>query len=104
MEAAAAIEAYSWPGNIRELENKIKRAVILSDDINITYIDLELEKHTDAAMHVNLKEVRESAEIIAIKKALMHSNNNVSNTAKLLGVTRPTLYSLFEKYRIQINE
>ena len=103
-EASAAIEAYSWPGNIRELENKIKRAVILSDDINITYNDLELEKNTDTAIHVNLKEVRESAEIIAIKKALIHSNNNVSNTAKLLGVTRPTLYSLFEKYRIQINE
>ncbi len=103
-DAAAAIEAYSWPGNIRELENKIKRAVILSDDINITYNDLELEKNIDTVMHVNLKEVRESAEIIAIKKALIHSNNNVSNTAKLLGVTRPTLYSLFEKYRIQINE
>ena len=55
-------------------------------------------------MPVNLKEVRESAEIIAIKKALVHSNNNVSNTAKLLGVTRPTLYSLIEKYGLQINE
>ena len=104
VEAVAAIEAYSWPGNIRELENKIKRAVILSDDINITLSDLELEKNTDIAMPVNLKEVRESAEIIAIKNALMHSNNNVSNTAKLLGVTRPTLYSLIEKYGLQINE
>jgi len=103
-EAAAAIESYSWPGNIRELENKIKRAVILSDDVNISYHDLELEKSSESAMRVNLKEVRESAEIIAIKKALVHSKNNVSNTAKLLGVTRPTLYSLFEKYRIQINE
>ncbi len=103
-EAVAAIEAYSWPGNIRELENKIKRAVILSDEINITFNDLELEKKTDTVMPVNLKEVRESAEIFAIKKALLHSNNNVSNTAKLLGVTRPTLYSLIEKYGIQINE
>ncbi len=103
-EAAAAIESYSWPGNIRELENKIKRAVILSDDVNITLHDLELEKSSESAMRVNLKEVRESAEIIAIKKALVHSKNNISNTAKLLGVTRPTLYSLFEKYRIQINE
>lgn len=104
LEAVAAIDAYSWPGNIRELENKIKRAVILSDSINITFKDLELEKNIDTAMHVNLKEVRESAEIIAIKNALMHSNNNVSNTAKLLGVTRPTLYSLIEKYGIQTNE
>jgi two-component system NtrC family response regulator len=104
LEAVAAIDAYSWPGNIRELENKIKRAVILSDNINITFKDLELEKNIDTAMRVNLKEVRESAEIIAIKNALMHSNNNVSNTAKLLGVTRPTLYSLIEKYGIQTNE
>ncbi len=104
VEAVAAIEAYSWPGNIRELENKIKRAVILSDDINITFNDLELEKNIDTAMPVNLKEVRESAEIMAIKNALMHSNNNVSNTAKLLGVSRPTLYSLIEKYGIPINE
>jgi len=103
-EALAAIEAYLWPGNIRELENKIKRAVILSDDINITFKDLEIEKNTNTAMHVNLKEVRESAEIIAIKNALMHSKNNVSNTAKLLGITRPTLYSLIEKYGILINE
>jgi len=103
-EALAAIEAYLWPGNIRELENKIKRAVILSDDVNITSKDLEIEKNTNTTMHVNLKEVRESAEIIAIKNALMHSKNNVSNTAKLLGITRPTLYSLIEKYGILINE
>ncbi len=76
----------------------------MSDDVNITLHDLELEKSSESAMRVNLKEVRESAEIIAIKKALVHSKNNISNTAKLLGVTRPTLYSLFEKYRIQINE
>ena len=78
--------------------------MILSDDINITFNDLELEKNIDTAMPVNLKEVRESAEIMAIKNALMHSNNNVSNTAKLLGVSRPTLYSLIEKYGIPINE
>jgi two-component system NtrC family response regulator len=104
LDALATIDAYSWPGNIRELENKIKRAVILSDDTNITLKDLELEKNTDNPIQVNLKEVRESAEIIAIKNALIHSNNNVSNTAKLLGVTRPTLYSLIEKYGLKINE
>jgi two-component system NtrC family response regulator len=103
-EALAAIEAYLWPGNIRELENKIKRAVILSDDVNITSKDLEIEKNTNTTMYVNLKEVRESAEIIAIKNALIHSKNNISKTAKLLGVTRPTLYSLIEKYGILINE
>lgn len=103
-EAAVAIETYSWPGNIRELENKIKRAVIMTDDAQITFDDLELEKSLDASMPFNLKEVRETAETLAIKRALTHSHNNVSNTAKLLGVTRPTLYTLFEKYGIHINE
>ncbi len=103
-EAATAIETYSWPGNIRELENKIKRAVIMTNDINITFDDLELEKNIDVSMPFNLKEVREAAETLAIKRALTHSNNNISHTAKLLGVTRPTLYTLFEKYGIQVNE
>jgi two-component system NtrC family response regulator len=51
-----------------------------------------------------LKEVREAAETLAIKRALTYSNNHISNTAKLLGVTRPTLYTLFEKYGIHIDE
>ena len=103
-EAAKAIETYSWPGNIRELENKIKRAVIMTDDTSITFDDLELEDSIDVSMPFNLKEVREGAETIAIKRALTHSNNNISNTARLLGITRPTLYTLFEKYRIHVNE
>ena len=103
-EAAKAIETYSWPGNIRELENKIKRAVIMTDDTSITFDDLELEDSIDVSMPFNLKEVREGAETIAIKRALTHSNNNISNTARLLGLTRPTLYTLFEKYRIHVNE
>jgi two-component system, NtrC family, response regulator len=103
-EAAKAIETYSWPGNIRELENKIKRAVIMTDDTNITFDDLELEENINISMPFNLKEVREAAETLAIKRALAHSNNNISNTARLLGVTRPTLYTLFEKYGIQIYE
>jgi two-component system NtrC family response regulator len=102
-EAAKAIETYSWPGNIRELENKIKRAVIMTDDTKITFDDLELEDNIDISMPFNLKEVREVAETVAIKRALTHSNNNVSNTARLLGVTRPTLYMLLEKYGIHVN-
>ena len=103
-EAAEAIETYAWPGNIRELENKIKRAVIMADDTNITFDDLELEKNVEVSMPFNLKEVRETAETLAIKRALTHSGNNITNTAKLLGVTRPTLYTLFEKYGIHIND
>jgi two-component system NtrC family response regulator len=102
-EAANAIESYPWPGNIRELENKIKRAVIMSDGAAITFNDLELEQTNDNTMPFNLKEVREAAETQAIQRALSYCGNNISHTAKLLGVTRPTLYALFEKYGIQVN-
>lgn len=103
-EASKAIESYQWPGNIRELENKIKRAVIMSDDNIIGFDDLELQQNIDDSIPLNLKMVREEAETIAIKRALAYSRNNISNAAKLLGVTRPTLYSLFEKYNIHIDE
>ena len=99
-DAIQSLENYSWPGNIREMENRINRAVILSINNTITTAELELEKQTDAPMPRNLKEVREAAETIAIKRALNYADNNVSVAAKLLGITRPTLYGLFEKYGI----
>ncbi len=104
-EAAEMIENYPWPGNIRELENKVKRAVIMADSNRITVEDLELSMdNVDSSLPLNLKEVREMAETSAIKRALSYSNNNVSKAAKLLGVTRPTLYTLFNKYNIQTND
>ncbi len=103
-DAAQEIEAYHWPGNIRELENKVKRAVIMADNSYITSEDLEFtHKQDDALFPLNLKEVREIAETTAIKRAISYSNNNISQAAKLLGVTRPTLYTLFNKYGIQVN-
>ncbi|PPD47298.1 MAG: PEP-CTERM-box response regulator transcription factor [Methylobacter sp.] len=103
-EAVQAIENYPWPGNIRELENKIKRAVIMADDAVIDFDDLELGELGDETMPFNLKSVREAAETTAIKRALAISHNNISNAAKLLGVTRPTLYTLFEKYGIKVSD
>ncbi len=104
-DAAQSIELYQWPGNIRELENKIKRAVIMSEGTYISAEDLELTDYkNNSTLPLNLKEVRETAETSAIKRALSYSNNNVSQAAKLLGVTRPTLYGLFNKYAISVNE
>jgi two-component system NtrC family response regulator len=98
--AAAAIESHAWPGNIREMENRLKRAVILSDSAVIDVDALGLQQPS-APAPFNLREVREAAESAAIRRALQLSDDNVSEAARLLGVTRPTLYSLFEKYRIQ---
>ena len=101
-DAAQLIESYQWPGNIRQLENKIKRAVIMTDETRLTVDDLAIGQSTEEEIPLNLKEVREIAETNAIKRALAYSDNHISNAAKLLGVTRPTLYALFTKYGIDV--
>ncbi len=105
-QAIQAIEQYDWPGNIREMENKIKRAVVLSDGALINEKDLGLPSPETERENfpLNLKAVREAAETTAIKRALNYCDYNISNTAKILGVTRPTLYSLLDKYNILTEE
>jgi two-component system NtrC family response regulator len=97
-DAISAIESYDWPGNVREIESKLKRAVIMTEGSQITLGDLQLTQPHEEALPLNLKLVREDAERKAIQRALSHTDNNVSETAKALGITRPTLYGLFEKY------
>jgi len=102
-EAVTAIENYAWPGNVREMENRVKRAVIMADGQRVNAEDLELEgvaPDSDQAPF-NLREVREKAESQAILRALARTGNNVSKTAEILGVTRPTLYNLMRKYNIK---
>ncbi|WP_428604708.1 PEP-CTERM-box response regulator transcription factor [Sedimenticola sp.] len=99
--AILAIEHYDWPGNVREIESRVKRAVIMAESPLITLEDLELASPSEEAMPLNLKQVRGEAERRAILRALNHADSNVSETAKILGVTRPTLYSLMEKYDIK---
>ena len=101
-EAIAAMEAYQWPGNVRELENKVKTAVIMADGALLTADDLGLKETVEGALLFNLKEVRTRAERQAIQQALSITNGNVSRTAELLGVSRPTLYDLMEKYGIRV--
>ncbi len=97
--AIAAIDAYKWPGNVRELISKIKNGVVMADTKFITALDLGLEEVGELAL--NLKHVREAAERTAILKALAIASGKITATAKLLGVTRPTLYDLLKKYGIR---
>jgi len=97
-DAVAAIEAYSWPGNVRELENKIKGAVIMADGKFVTAADLGLQAGDADGESLNLREVRQRAESKAIRVALTKSFGNISKAAELLGITRPTLYDLLNKY------
>jgi two-component system NtrC family response regulator len=97
--AIAAIDSYGWPGNVRELISKVKNSVVTADGKFITAVDLGLEECADLAL--NLKYVREAAERTAIMKALTISNGKITSAAKLLGVTRPTLYDLLKKCGIK---
>ncbi|WP_223577023.1 PEP-CTERM-box response regulator transcription factor [Kangiella taiwanensis] len=99
--AVQAMEAYSWPGNVRELENKIKSAVVMSDNTQISPEDLQIDESQLREMPLNLRQVREAAETRAIQRAIVLADGNISQAAKLLGLTRPTLYSLMDKYSIQ---
>ncbi len=99
--ALAAIDEWPWPGNVRELENRMKRAVIMADGKLVSAEDLDLEARTEAALPVNLKSARELADRRAIRQALARSENNISSTAKLLGISRPTLYDLMKQYDLQ---
>ena len=98
-DALAMIDAYPWPGNVRELENRIKRAVIMADAKLVSAADMDLdEAEDDAAAVLNLKAVREAADRKAIRRALARTEGNISGAAKLLGISRPTLYDLLKLY------
>ncbi len=97
--ALAALNDWHWPGNVRELENKMKRAVIMAENSLLDAADLDLGEHTPASLM--LKSMREDADRRAIRLALARTEGNVSTTAKLLGISRPTLYDLLKQYGIE---
>jgi two-component system NtrC family response regulator len=102
-DAADAIDAYGWPGNVRELENRIKRAVIMADGKWVAAADLDLPGKSESraeSLPVNLRAAREVADRKAIRQALSRTENNISGAAKLLGISRPTLYDLMKQYQL----
>lgn len=105
-DAIRAIETYDWPGNVRELEGCIKRAAIMSTAKQVTPVDLgldEIESDKPVPEKLNLKNAREDVERRALIRALVESNRNISDAATMLGVARPTVYKLMEKYNIKLD-
>lgn len=101
-EAIDAIEAYQWPGNVRELENCVKRAVIMADRGALRAADFGLPSPQTADEGIfNLRQIRERAERGAIIQVFSRTNGNMSKTAELLGISRPTLYDLINRYGIK---
>ena len=101
-EAMAAIAEYRWPGNVRELENRIKRAMIMAEGNQIKASDLDLPFAGEPAGPLTLKEAREKAELAAVQDALLRADNNMTRAAKLLDISRPTLYDLLRHYDIRV--
>jgi two-component system NtrC family response regulator len=102
-DALAAIEAYAWPGNVREMENCIKRAVIMADGNTIVADDLGLPDSDTGAEEapLNLRQIRDEAEYKAIVRALARADGNIVKASEMLGISRPTLYDLMGRHGIK---
>ena len=98
-DAVRAVELHLWPGNIRELENSIRRATIMAEGTQITSADLGLKNAflDEVDNSLDLRLIRDSAEKRTIIVALGRVNGNMVKAAELLGVSRPTLYDLMHR-------
>jgi len=103
-KALKALESHAWLGNVRELENRVKRAVIMAEGRQVTARDLELETLPSGHEGLNLKEAREAVERDLIQRALRLTGNNMSKAAEELGISRPTLYELMDKLNLRKTE
>lgn len=96
-KAKSEILNYGWPGNIREMENVLERAVILTDDEEIEAYELHFS-HFEVAENTDL--TLEEMEIRMIENALKKNRGNISKTAEDLGITRASLYRRLEKHNL----
>ncbi len=95
--AAQMLTEGRWSGNIRELQNCIEKAVILSDGNELTAKDIQLEQAAKP-IGTTIKAVNEAEEERLVREAMDRTDGNISAAAKMLGVSRPTLYAKLKKY------
>jgi two-component system NtrC family response regulator len=101
--ALAAIKDHPWPGNVRELENRIKRAVVMAETSLLSSADLGLSAHGEEPLLLDIRAARARAEREVLQLALAQAGSNLSKAAKLLGISRPTLYDLMEQHQIGLD-
>ena len=100
-EAIEAINSFDWPGNVREIINKVRRAVVMSKELTVMPTDMDLSvPNIELNAVTSLREVRYSIERQKLIEAMRHCNNNISKVARVLGISRPSVYSLRKKYNI----
>jgi two-component system NtrC family response regulator len=101
--ALAAIKDYPWPGNVRELENRVKRAVVMADASLLSPTDIGLSTPRDEPQSLGIRAARARAEREVLQMALAQAGSNLSKAAKLLGISRPTLYDLMQQHQIGLD-
>ena len=99
--ASSAIAVHPWPGNVRELENRMKRAVVMAERRVIDAPDMELAEPAEGPPDLDLRAARLRAEREVVHIAWARSNHTLSVAARLLGISRPTLYGLLEVHGIE---
>jgi two-component system NtrC family response regulator len=101
--ALAAIKDHSWPGNVRELENRVKRAVVMADSALLSPFDLGLSAQGEEPQSLGIRAARARAEREVLQLALAQAGSNLSKAAKLLGISRPTLYDLMQQHQLGLD-
>jgi two-component system NtrC family response regulator len=99
-DALRALSLYRWPGNIRELQNRVQRAVIMADGKRVTTTDLELDEALAQTPTLTLREAREALEKDLVQDVLRRHRGKITSAAQELGISRPTLYELMDKLSI----
>ncbi len=100
-QALKVMRAHDWPGNVREMINRIRRAMVMGDNRLITADDLGLDRRSGPRNIMTLAEARAEAEKRAVKAALHQTGNNITQASRVLDVSRPTLYRLMEQYQVE---
>ena len=103
-DALRALNLHAWPGNIRELQNRVQRAIIMAEGKRVTAKDLELTDAHSALPPPTLREARERVERDLVQDALRRHGGKITSAALELGISRPTLYELMEKLGIARGE
>ena len=101
--ALAALRDHPWPGNVRELENRVKRAVVMTDGPLLSAADLGFATVGEETQSLTIRDARARAEREALQLALAQTGSNLSKAAKLLGISRPTLYDLMQQHQIGLD-
>jgi two-component system NtrC family response regulator len=99
--ALHALDVHPWPGNVRELQNRVKRAVVMADGPRIAARDLDLPDLDELPRDLDLRRCRDAVEQSVLRRALARCEGNLTATARLIGVTRPTLYDLLRQHGLR---